>query len=126
MTTVVRYLLVGGCAFAVDLAAFTILTLALETPAWSAQIASRTIGAAAGFAGHRAFTFRARGPIAAQGLGYAAVAGWNLLWSPWLVEALVQASDGRVVAAKCAAEVLIVVQTWLLLQLVFRAPEGSR
>ena len=70
-----RYLVTGGMAWLVDLAVFTLLLpVAGIAPA---QLAARTAGAVAAFAGHKLFVFRSlgRNPAAlmTQTLAYAAI-----------------------------------------------------
>ena len=125
---VLRYLLVGGLLFALDTAVFLSLVKGLDLDVRLAQLASRTVGAAAGCVGHRAFTFRQQGKVAArsltaQGTGYLTVTLLNIGISPFVVQAATWAIPFSLVLAKVAAEVFLVVETFLLLRIVFRQEE---
>lgn len=128
----VRYLFIGGVLFLLDLAAFLALKhLGIGTV--PAQVVSRTVGAAAGFAGHKLVSFRNREQggraLAAQGTSYAVLTVVNILISPLVVvgfEHLLGWAGLPVV--KVAAEVVMVTETYLVLRWVFRgrrAPGGE-
>lgn len=125
----VRYLLVGGALFALDAAVFWALVRLGGWDVRAAQLVSRTTGAAAGFLGHRLFTFREPGKahahgLASQGTGYLAVTLLNIAVSPFVVQAAVWALPFSLLLAKVAAEVVMVTETFLLLRLVFRQKEA--
>jgi len=128
----VRYLLVGGGLFVLDTAVFLTLVRLFGWDLRLAQLVSRTVGAATGFVGHRGFTFRQPGKdhahsVAAQGTGYVAVTLFNIAFSPFVVQFAAWAVPGTLpfslVLAKIAAECVIVVESFLLLNVVFRQRE---
>lgn len=136
--TVFRYLLTGGTLFLIDFAVFVgFKSLGVATPV--AQVISRTTGAAVGFVGHKLFTFgnrdRSATTMAVQGTGYIGVTIFTILFSPLVVGffAHVIPSDMRVLEAvpyvsatglywmivKVPSEVIMLVITYILLNLIF-------
>ncbi len=125
----VRYLMTGGALFAIDLAVFlTLKHLDASTPL--AQVVSRTVGAAVGFVGHKAFSFRNRDretrAIAVQGGGYLACTILNIIISPFIVTGVELLLPYNLTFVKIVAEVVMVTETYFVLRWVFkiRARQG--
>jgi putative flippase GtrA len=120
---VVRYLLFGCTLFVLDLAVFLGLTF-LSVPIPAAQVISRTTGAAAGFVGHKVFTFRDRDgstpTIAVQSAGYVACTLINIVLSPIVVTAFAYQLPYNLLIVKILAEIVMVSETYLVLKWVFK------
>lgn len=119
-----RYLLVGGGLFVLDFAVFVALHLGLGLRVGWSQAVSRTVGAAAGFVGHRAISFPAEQrthSMTQQGAGYLALTIVNMVISPLLVEGLQSVLGGRGLAAKLITDVIMVLETYVLLKYLFRS-----
>ncbi len=119
----VRYLAVGLGLFAVDCAVFFSLKFA-GLPIAVAQLVSRSVGAGVGFFGHKYFSFRNTDnesvDLAAQGSGYLGVTVLNILLSPVVVVGLDKLLPVPLLVVKVIAEAFMVIETFLLLNLVFR------
>jgi len=125
-STGLRYLLTGGVLFLLDLGIYVALHLGLGVAVMASQLISRSTGAAAGFIGHKYFSFGANGDRQAmratsQGLAYVLIMGANILVSPLLVAFMVSLLDGRAVVGKLISDAIIIAETYLLLRLIFRA-----
>ena len=119
----IRYLMVGGTLFLVDLATFLCLKK-IGTTTLIAQAISRTVGATLGFLGHKVISFRSRDYktqlVAAQGAGYTISTVLNILISPILVAGLEYAVPGRLILVKVLAEIVMVIETYFVLRWIFR------
>jgi putative flippase GtrA len=118
----VRYILVGGAAFLLNLGVFLVLVDVLGLDIRVAEVISRGLGGVATFFGHRHLTFTGnhRLPVAMQGLGYLALNLVNLAISPWVVYGSVALLGGLVVS-KIVAEAIMTAESYLLTGLLFRA-----
>lgn len=118
-----RYIIVGGVLFLLDLAIFLFVhSVLLQTTEFS-QVISRTVGATVGFAGHKWFTFRngdsSGRALIGQSSGYVFVTIFNIFFSAWLVAILDQVLPLCIVGVKMVSEVILVVETYILLRLLF-------
>ena len=117
----VRYVVVGGGAFVINLAIFLGLEPLLDVRI--AEAIARSLATALTFFGHKHVTFRAQDGQAdsgaKQGVGYLALAAANVLISPWVVFYAVDAI-GHLVAGKLVSEVIMTVEAYLLSALIFR------
>lgn len=114
----VRYIVVGGGAFAVNFALFLALQPWMDVRL--AEAIARALATVLTFFGHRHVTFRAAdGAAATQGIGYIALAAVNVLISPWVVYFAVDLL-GHVVAGKLVSEVIMTVESYLVSALIFR------
>lgn len=127
----VRYLLVGGAGFLLNLGVFLLLADTLSLDVRPSELISRALGGVLTFVGHRQWTFTAREGghahgLAGQGLRYVALNLVNLALAPWVVWGCVGLLDGRLVPAKLLAEAVMLVETYLLTSLIFRrrAPDA--
>ncbi len=119
----VRYLAVGVALFVLDFAVFVLLHVGLHVEVGVSQAISRTLGAAAGFVAHRKFTFPARErahSLTGQGAGYVVLTIVNLLLAPLLIELLDWLLNGAGVIAKILTDVVMVLETYLVLKFLFR------
>lgn len=125
-----RYLIVGGLLFAVDLAVFLFLHKLLGLGPALAQLAARGSGAAVGFFAHRHYTFRQALPVSrfgpgVQGGGYLSLALVTFLLSPIVLVLTLEALGGRAVPAKLITEAVLVTLTYLALRFLFAKDSGS-
>ena len=121
---IARYLLVGGTLFAIDLFVWLFCVHILSWDMHLAQVLARTVGALAGFIGHKYISFRASGTdsLAIEGSGYLMVTVVNILISPIVLGAMVWLVPTDVlfgVVAKVLAEVVLVIWTYFLLRWIF-------
>ena len=118
-----RYGLVGGITYVVDLAVF------LAGNAWQPQayleanVAGRLAGAVAGFVLHKTWTFEDRRSegTARQALLYALLLAGNVAASSLLLAAAVQGLGLAAGLARPAIDVLIIGSTFVLSRRIFRA-----
>lgn len=117
----VRYILVGGTAFLLNLGIFLLLVDLLAMDIRIAEVISRGLGGVVTFFGHRHITFTGehRLPVAMQGLGYLMLNLINLAISPWVVYGCVSLLGG-LVASKIVAEAIMTAESYLLTGLLFR------
>ena len=117
----VRYVVVGGGAFAVNFALFLVLQTALDVRI--AEAIARALATALTFFGHKHITFRAEhgqaDSAAAQGVGYLVLSAVNVAISPWVVFYAIELVD-HVVVGKFISEVIMTVEAYLLTKLIFR------
>jgi putative flippase GtrA len=119
-----RYLAVGGSLFVLSASVLYVLSRGLGLDLRVAEGLSRATGAAVGFFAHRYLTFLgARGqearPVSMQGLSYVAVTVSGLVISPWLLWGLYQALSPHLLVAKVLCDGIMLIQTFILLRLVF-------
>lgn len=122
---VLRFLFSGGSLFVLDLGIFLICRKWFGIDVAIAEFMARATGASVGFVLHKFFTFANRGGDSAmstrtQGVGYAATTGFNLLFSPFLVSALVWALHPYELAGKALGSILLAVETFVVYRYVFR------
>ncbi|MFT5687035.1 MAG: putative flippase GtrA, partial [Myxococcota bacterium] len=110
----VRYILVGGTAFLLNLGIFLLLVDLLAMDIRIAEVISRGLGGVVTFFGHRHITFTGehRLPVAMQGLGYLMLNLINLAISPWVVYGCVSLLGG-LVASKIVAEAIMTAESYL-------------
>lgn len=119
----VRYLMVGGCLFVIDLGVFMCLTeLGVAIPV--AQIVARATGGLVGFVGHKYVTFRSseqtsRGP--AQMVLYAVLFAANLTLSAFVISGAIALCMGFRVPGKVLGESVMVCMTFLGNRFIFRS-----
>lgn len=126
-----RYLIVGGLLFAVDLVVFLWLHKLLGVAPWGAQLVARSTGAAVGFIAHRHYTFRDALPVSRFGLGvqsggYVTVMAGTLLLSPIVLVLTLEALGGRAILAKVSTEAILVGSTYLAFRVLFGKGAGSK
>lgn len=130
---VLRFLVVGGGLFAVDMALFAALVgVGLAVP-W-AQAVSVTVRTLVGFAAHKWVTFRGDTPddpatTARQGAAYLLQGFANAPVSVLVVSSCVWLLDGWSIGGKVLAEVVLVVEVYVLYRLVVyrdRGPSRAR
>jgi putative flippase GtrA len=119
-----RYLIVGGVLFAVDLAVFLLLFEVLGVAPAVAQLAARGSGALIGFFAHRHYTFRAALPsprfgLGIQGGGYLSVALATFFLSPVVLVLALDALGSRAIPAKIVTEAVLVTLTYLAMRFLF-------
>jgi putative flippase GtrA len=124
--TGVRYLATGAALFFLDLAIYVVLHMGFGIAIMTAQLISRTTGAAVGFIAHKFISFAAgdqpqASSVARQSIAYTIVMGANIIISPFLVVWLVGLLDGRAVAGKLVSDAIIITETYLILRVIFRA-----
>jgi putative flippase GtrA len=121
-----RYVLAGSFLFVLDFVVYFVLAHTLGIEPGVAQFVSRGTGALVGFFVHRDFSFRTDGAArgasrASQGTGYTLVTIGNLLGSPFLVHWSVAALGGQIVLGKLAVDVFLVMVSYVVLRILFRA-----
>jgi putative flippase GtrA len=120
----VRYLFVGVSLVVLGLLVLTFLVRVLGVELRLAEAVSRLVGAGAGFFAHKYVTFQARAerqvvPVSAQGASYVVVALVNIGISPWILYALYQILEPHLVLAKILTDAVMVIETFILLRLIF-------
>lgn len=121
----VWYLCTGGVVYAIDFAIFFVLVMVAGLNAPAAQFLARSVGAAAGYFGHRNFTFRenraepALGP-AGQWAGYVTVAVATIVASPLCIMIAMRLTGDRELLAKVMTEPLLIAMSYAGLRFVFR------
>lgn len=118
-----RFLVVGGALFAIDLGLFLALHDALALTVPVAQASSVTVRTIIGFVAHKWFTFRgdtADDPAttARQGVAYLVQGVLNAPISVAIVWGCVWLLDGWALGGKVLAEGVMVVEVYLLYRLV--------
>ncbi len=126
----VRYVLVGGVGFLINLGLFMALVRLLGLDLRIAEVISRSTGGVFTFLGHRAWTFRAgaaghRHSAGAQGGQYLVLNLVNLAIAPWVVWGCAWLLDGLLVLAKLLAEAIMLLETYLLTALIFRPADTA-
>lgn len=121
----IRFVLVGTGLFLFDTLVFSFVVWGLGVPPVWAQGISRTVASIAGFLWHRGWTFRHpdsayRSGMAVQGVGFLGLTLANIVLSPMVLAALLVVLPRPVLLTKVLAEAVIVVESFLVLRLVFR------
>ncbi|MFT5720530.1 MAG: putative flippase GtrA [Motiliproteus sp.] len=126
-----RYLLTGGGLFCIDLLCFLLCLELLGLSVAMAQVISRSVGALVGFFGHKYFSFKNNtsadssvSRLSLQSLGYFIVTFVNIMLSPFVVSYCMDLFRDNILIAKIVAEVFLVLETYLLLRLVFTPRRG--
>jgi len=120
----IRYLIVGGTLFFIDLFAFLGFVTLLGWTVPMAQLTSRTIGGIVGFFGHKYFSFgtdRDEGLMtwATKGGAYTAVLILNIAVSPFLVYGMYVLLDGDLIMSKVISEIVMFSGTFIFLRYIF-------
>ena len=123
-----RFLLSGGTLFALDFAVFVFCRKVLGIDVAISELCARTVGAVTGFVLHKFFTFANGGNEramsgSAQGAGYFATTGFNILFSPFLVWWLVGLLHPYELVAKVIGSGLLACETFLVFRFLFRSAE---
>ncbi|WP_201217662.1 GtrA family protein [Halochromatium roseum] len=121
----IRYLMVGIVLFMIDWVVFYSMLLVMEASIDMAQIVSRACGASCGFVVHKYFSFRELTRLRSsrtvyQGFGYFLVALFNIMISPLLLNLVLMLTADTLFISKIILEMILVLQTYLLMLLVFR------
>jgi putative flippase GtrA len=124
--TGLRYLATGASLFFLDLGIYVVLHTVFGVSIMTAQLVSRTAGAAVGFLAHKFISFgvgaeQQASSAARQGISYTIVMGANILISPFLVAWMVGLLDDRAVVGKLVSDAIIIAETYLILRIIFRA-----
>ena len=123
-----RYLVIGGMLFLVDLSVFLLLKR-LGLPTSLAQLSSRSVGALLGFVAHKRITFRnvdnRSSVLALQGGGYLLATLLTILISPFVVSGIEILIPRQLVVVKIVSEILMVIASYLAMRIVFRSPRAG-
>jgi putative flippase GtrA len=122
-----RYIAVGASLFAIDYGVFYFLSQYLGFAIATAQLASRSTGAAVGFMAHRNVTFRSTQSgmrLATQGVKYTMVLLFTLLISPILVIFFMHLFTQNSFYAKISTEIILTTTSFGLQRLVFNPDEA--
>jgi putative flippase GtrA len=121
-----RYIVVGGGTFLVDLGCFMLLVKQGRVSPEVAQACSRTVGAAVGFFGHKYFSFaQPRGTGSSGGgslrqvAGYIAIFVVGIILSPAVIWGMLQIVRPHLVLAKILTEVVMVCLNFVLMKALF-------
>ena len=125
---VLRYLIVGGLLFLIDLGVVYTLVIGMDMGPGIAQLFGRTTGAVTGFFLHRNFTFRSptdeyRIGAVGQGSGYILLGIATIMISPFILLVMLDIFSQQLVVAKVFTEVVIVAGNFIAMRLVFRHRE---
>jgi putative flippase GtrA len=128
-TPFLRYLVVGGASFAVDLTVFLLMVRHFGVSPQTSQIVSRTAGALFGFGGHKYFSFANHGRVArhstrAQAMGYVAIAVGGILLSPIVLSGML-AITSVLSMAKVLNEIVMVCINFVVLRALFSYQSDS-
>ena len=120
---VTRYLLMGGVAWLVDVAVFSLCLPSLGVVL--AQVSARTAGAVVAFLGHKLVVFRALdsepATVGLQLVGYSALWVFSLGVSTLALIGLIEHVGVNAIAAKVVVEAGIVVMNYLVMKgFIFR------
>ena len=128
LASFLRYLVTGGAVFALDFAVWITCVSVFAWDVRTSQLLSRTVGALAGFFGHKHFSFQQGddyrpNAVATQGGAYTAGMIFNIIISPFVVYYciwLVRPLPGSLIIGKLLADVLLVIESYVLLRIIFR------
>lgn len=127
---ILRFLVVGGGLFALDLALFLVLVNAVGLEVWWAQMISVSLRTALGFVLHKWFTFAgdtasdAR-TTARQSMAYIAQGVVNIPISAAVVTACVWFTGGWALLGKVLSEGILAVWVFFLYRFVVWRPEPT-
>ncbi len=124
-----RYALTGFALYALDFSVFFVLTVVGGVHVAVSQFVARSVGAIAGFYGHRSFTFQEnrRDPalgLAAQWSAYTIVSAATIFASPLFIMIAMRVTGDRQLLAKVVTEPFLVLMAYVGLRFVFRARSG--
>ena len=116
---VVRFVLVGGVLFAIDLVVFMALVSGIDLAVGWAQVVSVTVRTAVGFVLHKWFTFRGDtddsvSTTAKQGVAYLVQGAVNVPISAAVVIGCVWLLGGWALGGKVLSEFVMVAEVYLL------------
>jgi putative flippase GtrA len=121
-----RYVAVGGGTFLVDLCCFLLLVKQAGFSPEVAQACSRTVGAAAGFFGHKYFSFAQPKEAESQGrssaiqiIGYAGIMLAGIVLSPFVIWFMLRLVEPHLVVAKVMTEAVMVCINFVLMKALF-------
>ncbi len=121
----VRYVLVGGSGFLVNLLVFMLMARGLSLDVRIAEVIGRSSGGVVTFLGHRQWTFDPGDAGHQHSLGgqtsrYVVLNLVNLAISPWVVWGLAWLTGQQLLLAKLLTEAVMLVETYVLTALIFR------
>lgn len=116
---IVRFVLVGGVLFGIDLLVFMALVAGIDLAVGWAQVVSVTVRTVVGFALHKWFTFRGDtddgvGTTARQGVAYLVQGAINVPISAAVVIGCVWLLGGWALGGKVLSELVMVGEVYLL------------
>jgi putative flippase GtrA len=119
-----RYLCVGSTLFVIGTVVVVVTVRLLGWDVRIAETVSRMIGAFLGFFAHRYVTFAARAQpqragILSQGTAYIVLTVVNVLVAPWVLYCIWSLLDHALVLSKVLTEVVMLVETFLVLRVIF-------
>jgi len=121
-----RYVAVGGGTFLVDLCCFLLLVKQIGISPEVAQACSRTVGAAAGFFGHKYFSFAQPETADAhersstvQVVGYICIMVAGIALSPFVIWFMLRMVQPHLVFAKILTEAVMVCINFVLMKALF-------
>ena len=124
--TFLRYVAVGGGTFLVDLCCFLLLVKQAGVSPEVAQACSRTVGAAAGFFGHKYFSFAQPETADAdersstvQVVGYICIMVAGIVLSPFVIWFMLRMVQPHLVFAKILTEAVMVCINFVLMKALF-------
>lgn len=128
-----RYVAVGGGTFVVDLCCFLLLVKQAGISPEVAQACSRTIGAAAGFFGHKYFSFAQQEAAVSAGrsstvqiIGYACIMVAGIVLSPFVIWFMLRIVQPHLVFAKVLTEAVMVCINFVLMKALFSGLSKSQ
>lgn len=121
-----RYVAVGGGTFLVDLSCFLLLVKQAGVSPEIAQACSRTVGAAAGFFGHKYFSFAQPENEGVQSrsstvqiVGYICITVAGIVLSPFVIWFMLRIVEPHLVVAKVLTEAVMVCINFVLMKALF-------
>ena len=121
-----RYGAVGGGTFLVDLCCFLLLVKQAGISPEIAQACSRTVGAAAGFFGHKYFSFAQPKGVGSQGrsstvqvVGYICIMVAGIVLSPFVILFMLWIVQPHLILAKILTEAVMVCINFVLMKALF-------
>jgi putative flippase GtrA len=118
-----RYAITGVALLVLDICVFFVLARLFMVPPAAAQLVARSVGAAAGFFGHKNFSFKKTGDTPGaplrQVVPYVLLTLTTIGVSPVVLIGLLALLD-NLVAAKLGTEVVMVALNYFCLRRVFR------
>lgn len=119
--SIFRYLITGIVLFLIDLSVFFTCNKFGISITFS-QVIARSVGATVGFGAHKYFSFKNydTSSIAIQGTGYVALTIFNIFASSGVVVGLNYALAQHLLVIKILAEIIMITETYLVLQMLFR------
>jgi putative flippase GtrA len=128
-----RYIAVGGGTFLVDLCCFLLLVKQAGFTPEVAQACSRTVGAAAGFFGHKYFSFAQPETEGSEGrsssvqvVGYICIMVAGIVLSPFVIWFMLRIVQPHLVFAKVLTEAVMVCINFVLMKALFSGLSKSQ